>query len=248
MRFLRSIYAIPAVLLLIGAGSIALVWNVQNKWIGIPVFVFAVLCVLMALFMLQNLADAYSRKKMAEEEDNNFMHKPEHSPSAIQKRTYQVASALMIVAIIPVSFTGRFVENYIDWKPVFFHLLLLSPVIGLAGNRLWKRISSVNFEEKEKEHAVTAASFIVPILLAFHAIVLINQLKESPEIMVKKVFVQRKSTNDLKGNNYLFIDIDNKKTRFELKKKDFEKISAGDSITIHVKKGGLGYAFVSRFE
>ena len=248
MRFLRSIYAIPAILLLIGAGSIALVWNVQNKWIGIPVFVLAVLCILLALFMLQNLAEAYYQKKLGEEEDNNFMHKPEPSPPAIQKRTYQFASVLLVITIIPVSVTGRLIENYLNWKPIFFHILILSPFLGMAGNQLWKRFSSVHFEEKEKEHAVTAASFLVPILLGFHAMVAINHLKESPEIMAKKVFVQRKSTNDLKGNNYVFLEIDNKKTRFELKKNDFEKISAGDSVTIHIKKGGLGYAFVSRFE
>ena len=225
-----------------------MVWNTQNKWIGLPVFLFAILCILAALYMLQNLADAHYRKKLAEDEENNFMHQPEPSPPALQKRAYQIASVLLALSIIPIAATGRLIENHLDWKPIMFHMLIISPLVGMIGNRIWKNYSKLVFDNKEKEHAVVAASFLVPILCVFHIMVLTNYLKDSPEIMAKKVFVQRKSRNELKGNNYVFLDIDKKRIRFEIKKKDFENIKEGDSITVHIKKGGLGYPFVDRFE
>ena len=50
------------------------------------------------------------------------------------------------------------------------------------------------------------------------------------------------------GNKYLFLTINNKKTRFELPKYQFEKIKNEDTLLITVKKGALGYAYVGKFE
>ena len=233
----------------IGIFLITLNWDV--KLITIPVGVLTLLVVVYNLNMISDLADRQIQEARDKEEENkNFLSDApkELSSKLKQKLTYHGMMILFIILLMPITITGKLVENYLEWKPYVFELFIFGGIIGFIVSWVYHKKFKVTFPDKEKEYYITAWSFLIPLLIIFHSTAWYNKLQPSEVIGKEKVIVNRKGENYLYDNRYIFLPINNKSIRFEISKKLFSKIEDKDTLMLTIKKGALNYRFVEDFE
>ena len=227
---------------------IALVWKAENKWIAAPVVLVFGLFILLQVIILNRIAEehtGYLQDIKDERELAAGVMRIAPSPK-IQKLIYYTVLALFYLLTASITFTGRKVENYLEWQLLLLDLLKLSWIpIGVAWlyNKMWR----MKFDKRAWEHHVTIASFFIPLLFVFHSLVWYNCLKPSVLITGAAVRVMEKGYNTRYGTKYIFLNIDGNRKRFVLRGKLYAKIREEDSIRIRIKQGALGYAYIDSF-
>ena len=235
----------------IGIAIIILVlgMNLDLRWLSLTVVIISALVILYHFNAISKLADRQIQEKAATEEEKSLLE-PSKQPSSKRKQNiiYYLMMCLFVALFIPFEFTGKLIENYIEWKPFIFDLLIYGGLISFLIAWFYYEKFPVVFNNKEKGYYVVVWMFFVPLLMIFHATAWYNHLRPSPVIKKEKMAISDRGKNYTHGNKYLFLTINNRKTRFELAKYQFEKIKNEDTLLITVKKGALGYAFVDKFE
>lgn len=228
---------------------ITLNWDI--KWITIPIGMLALLVIVYNLNMISDLAERQIQEARNQEEQNeSFLTDAPKEPSSTlkQRLTYHGMMILFIILLMPITITGKLVENYLEWKPYIIDLFIFGGTIGFIVSWVYHKKFKVIFPDKEKEYYITAWSFLIPLLIIFHATAWYNKLQPSQVIGKEKVIVNRKGVNYLHDNRYIFLPINNKSIRFEISKKLFSKIEDKDTLMLTIKKGALNYSFVEDFE
>jgi hypothetical protein len=244
-----KLYRKPIFFILLGIVVFALVWKIQNKWITIPIGVIAAITVLFNLQVIQTLLTVQAKYKVLKDEDENVLAIREEPSSPLhQKIVYYLFLGMFIPLSYGLTYTGKLVENFLYWKPFIQGVLIYGSIAGFVLSLFYHKKLKVVFEDKEKQSTVTLMSFLIPMLIVFHCVTWYNHLQPSAVIAVQKVIVNRKSINYNKGNKWLFLNVNNKETRFEVPERLFKQIKEGDTLTIQVKKGALDYPYVSGFD
>ena len=213
-----------------------------------PIGILSILFILLQLSILNKIADEHTayRRDMEEEKERAEGIIREPVSSGKQKLVYYTALTLFYVAVVPITITGKKVENYLEWQPLMLDLLKLIwiPVsIAWLYHKKWR----IHFDKRERQDHVTIASFVIPLMALFHSIVWYNHLQPSPLLAREQTVVQRKGNNARYGNKYLLLNIKGEKKRFELSTSLYEKIREQNSIQITIKQGALGYAYIDSF-
>ena len=234
--------AIAVIILVLGM-------NLPVRWLSLTVVLISALVVLYHFNAISNLADRQIQEKAAKEEDESGLD-PSKLPSPKRKQDiiYYLMMCLFVALFIPFELTGRLIENYIEWKPYIFDFLIYGGLISFLIAWVYYKKFQVIFSNKERGYYVVMWMFFVPLLMVFHATAWFNHLSPSAVIKKERMTISDRGENYRHGNKYLFLTINNKKTRFELPKYQFEKIKNEDTLLITVKKGALGYAYVDKFE
>jgi hypothetical protein len=248
MESFRKQYCRHILLLALGAVPLALIWNVENRWIAMPVGIVSILFILLQLSALNNVADAHTKyiRNREEEKERAEGLLPEPASPQKQKIVYYSFLVLFYLTVLPITVTGKKVENYLEWQPLVVDILKLVWIpFGFAWlyHKAWK----VRFDKRDRQDHVTIASFVIPLMLLFHGIVWYNHLKPSALIARETVSAQDKSKNPRYGTKYLFVDIRGERKRFELPNVVYAKIQEQDSLRIHIRQGALGYAYIDSF-
>ena len=248
MEQFNQLFQKPILFLLLGCGAIALIWNVELKWISMPVFVLAGLNIFYQLNVISILLDIKYRIEKHEQEERNLLIEVKKEPSSKRKQQLVYYSMLwmFIICTIGISISGKLVELYLDWKTFTLYLLLIGGPISIVCCRLFYHSIDPVFDD-EKENYIKVYAFAIPLLLCFHFMVWYNKLQSSEIIKREQVIVSDKGENYLHGNKYIFLGINGKRIRFEIPKRDFRKIREKDTITIVVRKGALTFSFVDSF-
>lgn len=236
---------------LIGIAIIILVLgaNLPLRWLSLTVVTITGLVILYQFSIINKLADRQVQEKAArEEEESRFEPSKQPSSKRTQNIIYYLMMCLFVVLLIPFKATGKLIENYLEWKPFIFDLLIYGGLISLIIAWVYYKKFPVVFNNRERGYYVVSWMFLVPFLMIFHATAWYNHLSPSPVIKRESIAVNERSENYRHGNKYLFLTINNKKIRFEPPKHQFEKIKNEDTLLITVKKGALGYAYVDKFE
>jgi hypothetical protein len=239
----------PVFCILLAIAAISAIWKVEIKWIALPVFVTAGLIIIYQLHKLSLLLEIKYKIAREEEREKNILNEEIRIPWSKRKENflYYGMQFLFYVCALLISFSGKQIENYLNWKGFLLEVIFIGGLIGYLGYRLFLHYINPVFSERGKEDHVKLAAFVIPLLISFHAMVWINKLKPSALIGNNKVIVADKGENYRHGNKYLFLTIQNKKVRFEIPKKDFMKIREKDTVTIVVRKGSLGFNYVDSF-
>lgn len=239
----------PVLFILSGCLAIALVWNVETKWIAIPVFVLAGFTIIYHINIIGLLLDIKYRIEKQKEEEKNVLNGITKQPSSKRKQqlVYYSMLWLFIICTLLISISGIQVEQYLDWKKFILSVLLIGGSAGILFYRFFYYSIDPVFEDDEKENYVKVYAFAIPLLLCFHLMTWYNKLQPSAIVKKEQVIVSDKGENYLHGNKYIFLNIDNRRIRFEIPKNDFQKIKAKDTITIVVRKGALNFSFVDSF-
>ena len=245
----KYLFKLLYIIIAISIFLVTLNWDI--KWITIPVGVLALLVVVYNLNMISNLAERQIQEARDQEEQNeSFLTDAPKEPSSKLKQqlAYYIMIILFVILLMPITITGKLVENYLEWKPYILDLFIYGGIIGLIASWIYHKKFKVTFSNKEKEYYITAWSFLIPLLIVFHSTAWYNKLQPSQVIGKEKVIVSRKGENYLHDNKYIFLPINNKSVRFEISKKLFSKIEDQDTLIVTIKKGALNYNFVEEFE
>jgi len=245
----KYLFKLLYIVIAIGIFLITLNWDI--KWITVPVGVLTLLVVVYNLNMISDLADRQIKVARDKEDENeNFLSDApkELSSKLKQKLTYHGMMILFIILLMPITITGKLVENFLEWKPYIIDLFIFGGIIGFIVSWVYHKKFKVIFPDKEKEYYITAWSFLIPLLIIFHTTAWYNKLQPSQVIANEKVIINRKAQNYLHDNRYIFLPINNKSIRFEISKKLFSKIQDKDTLMLTIKKGALNYSFVEDFE
>jgi hypothetical protein len=241
-------YTQHLLLIAIAAIPIALVWKVENKWIAGPVVVIAILFILLQIFILNRIADEHTDYLKDQEVQRDLDAGISRTPPSplVQKLIYYPVLVLFFVMTTGIGITGKKVENYLEWQPLFLDLLKL---IWIPGGIAWlyHKKWQVYFDKRDWENNVAISTFVIPLLLIFHSLVLYNHLKPSALLSSEVLTVQEKDQNARYGTKYIFLNIDGVRKRFELPDKLYTKIEEKDSVRIQVKQGALRYAYIDSF-
>ena len=223
--------------------------KLQIRWLSLTVVIITGLFIFYQFNLINKLADRQIQEKAAREEEESFLD-PSKQPSSKRKQniTYYLMMSLFVLILIPFKVTGKLIENYLEWKPYIFDLLVYGGLISFLIAWVYYKKFPVIFSNKERGYFVVVWMFLVPFLMIFHVTAWYNHLSPSPVIKKESIAISDRGENYRYGNKYLFLTINSKKTRFELPKHQFEKIKNEDSLLITVKKGALGYAYVDKFE
>ena len=238
--YLRRFVFIGIAIIIIVLGA-----KLSLRWLSLTVVVVTGLFILYQFNLINKLTDRQIQEKAAREEDEYPL---ELSSKRKQNFTYYLMMCLFVVLLIPFKATGKLIENYLEWKPYIFDLLIYGSLISFLITWIYYKKFLVIFSNKERGYYVVLWMFLVPFLLIFHITAWYNNLSPSPVIKKENIAVSERSENYRHGNKYLFLTINNKKTRIELPKYQFEKIKNEDTLLITVKKGALGYSYVDKFE
>lgn len=217
--------------------------------LSLPLFIISGLFVIYQFILINKLADRQVQENIAKEEEESLLD-PSKQPSSKRKQniTYYLMMSLFVLMLIPFKVTGKLIENYLEWKSYIFDLLVYGGLISFLIAWIYYKKFPVFFDKKERGYFVAVWMFFVPLLIIFHVTAWYNNLSPSPDLKKERMAINDRGENYRYRNKYLFLIINNKKTRFELSKQQFEKIKNEDSLLITVKKGALGYAYVDKFE
>lgn len=233
---------IAIIILVLGA-------KLQIRWLSLSVVIICGLFIIYQFNLINALADRQIQEKAESEEEESLLDPSKQSSSKRKQNvTYYFMLSLFVLMLIPFKVTGKLIENYLEWKPYIFDLLVYGGLISFLIAWVYYKKFPVAFDKKERGYYVVVWMFLVPFLSIFHLAAWYNHLSPSPVIRKENIAVSERSENYRYGNKYLFLIINNKQIRFELPKHQFEKIKNEDSLLITVKKGALGYAYVDKFE
>lgn len=237
------------ILLISGIFLIASVWKVEIKWVALPVFLIGVFLILAQLHTISLLLEYKYLLQEEEFQNKNLLNIQGKPPSGeiTQKIIYYGFSFLFILLTWSISFTGKHIENYLDWKDFLMKLLITGGPISFLFSKIFYKSVKPVFTNKDWNNYVLIYSYAVPFLITFNVIVWYNKLQPSKILNREKIEVTEKGENYLYGNKYIHLTIDRKKIRFEIPKKDYTKIREGDTIIIVTKKGALGIGYVDSF-
>ncbi len=249
MEQFNQLFRKPVLFILLGCVAIALVWNVEIKWIAMPVVILAGLNILYQINVIGILLDVKYRIEKQEEDERNLLSGAKKEPSSKRKQqlVYYCMLWIFIICTFSISISGRQVEQYLDWKKFVFSLLIIGGPIGILCYRLFYHLIDPVFDDNEKENYIKLYAFAIPLLFCFHYMIWYNKLQPSKIIKREHVTVSDKGDNYLYGNKYIFLNIQGKLIRFEIPKKDFSKIRENDTITIVIREGALSFSFVDSF-
>lgn len=233
---------IAIIILLLGA-------KLHARWLSLSVIIISGLFIIYQFKLINTLADRQLQENMAKEEEESLLD-PLKQPSSKRKQniTYYSMMFLFVLMLIPFKVTGKLIENYLEWKPYIFDLLVYGGLISFLITWIYYKKFPVFFDKKERGYFVVAWMFFVPLLIIFHVTAWYNHLSPSPVVKEERMAINDRGENYRYRNKYLFLIINNKKTRFELPKHQFEKIKNEDTLLITVKKGALGYAYIDKLE
>lgn len=245
----NKLFRKPLLFILLGCAAIAFIWNVDIKWIAVPVFVLAGINILYQLNMIGLLLGVKYEIEKQKEEERNLLSVIKKEPSSKRKQqvVYYSMLWLFIICAFGIGISGKQVEQYLNWKEFIFHLLTIGGLISIFCYRLFYRWIDPVFNDTERENYIKVYAFATPLLLFFHFIVWHNKLQPSEIIKKEYVIVSDKGENYLHGNKYIFLSINNKQIRFEIPDRDFKKIKVKDTIAIVVRRGALNFSFVDSF-
>lgn len=249
MEQFNQFFRKPVLFILLGCVVIALVWNVETKWIAMPVFILAGLNILYQLNSVIFLLDIKYKIEKQKEDESNLLSGTKKEPSSKRKQqlVYYFMLWMFIICSISISISGKQVEQYLDWKKFIFALLIIGGTLGILCYKLFYHSIDPVFDDSEKANYIRIYAFAIPLLLCFHFMIWYNKLKPSKIIKREHVAVAEKGENYLYGNKYIFLSIKDKRIRFEIPKKHFSKIKEKDTITIVVRQGALNFSFVDSF-
>lgn len=163
-----KLYIKHLLFILVGVLPLALVWNVQNKWIAAPVGIISVLFVLAQLSIINAIADrqlAQDRQKRAASESHLL------PASALkQKIVYNSLLVLFLCLTFLIGITGKKVANDEAWELLLIKGLKLLWIPFVIAWLYYKRFRVI-FTDKEKEDFVTLCSFMIPLLILFHGLI-----------------------------------------------------------------------------
>lgn len=160
-----KLYIRHLLLILLGALPLALVWNVQNRWIAGPVIILSVLFILVQLSIINTIADRQLAQDRLKKEETESHLPP--SSARIQKVVYNafLYTFCCLTFLLPLTFH----EKPLEWKAFFvdaLKMLWIPFVVSWWYHKRWY----VVFEDKEKEQYAALYSFMIPWLLMFHAL------------------------------------------------------------------------------
>ncbi|TWI81506.1 hypothetical protein IQ13_2524 [Lacibacter cauensis] len=249
MHQFNQLFYKPVLFLLLATVAIAAIWKVEIKWIALPAFVTAGLVIIYQLHKISLLFDIKYKIALEKEREKNMLNEEIKVPWSKKKESllYYGMQIVFFICGYSITFSGKLIENYLNWKDFILEALLVGGFIGYLCYRLFRHYIHPVFYEREKEDHVKLAAFVIPILISFHAMVWINKLKPSAVIANSELIVTDKGENYRYGNKYIFLNIDYKQVRFEIPKKDFMKIREKDTVTIVIRKGALGFNYVDSF-
>ena len=230
-------------LILAGAVPLALIWNVQNKWIAAPVSILSVLFILAQLSIINTIADrqlAYEHSKKTEAEG----HLP---PASARKQKVIYNSFLFTFCCLTflISITGMKMESYLEWETIFvdaLKLIWVPVVLSWWYHKRWRVI----FEDKDKQTYVELYSFTIPLLLLFHGLVWYNHFQASDLVATEKAVVYKAGSNQ--QVSYIPLTVDGKQMQFKVPRNMQKEVQMGDMLMATVKKGGLGYLYMERLQ
>lgn len=239
----------PVFFLLLAIAAIAAIWKVEIKWIALPVFLTAGLIIIYQLHKLSILFEIKYRIAREDEHEKNILNEKVRVPWSQKKENllYYTMQAIFFLSIIVIRISGKEVENYLYWKTFAITTLIVGCLVDYLSYRLFLYYVDPVFSDEEKETHVKVAVFVIPVMICFHGMVLLNKFKPSAIVSTTNFIVSKKGENYRYGNKYIFLNIDNKQVRFEIPKNDFMKIRETDTVTIVTRKGALGFNYVDSF-
>lgn len=245
----NKLFLKPVLFILSGSLAITLVWNVETRWIAIPVFILAGLTIIYQINVIGLLLDIKYRIEKQKDEERNLLNGIRKQPSSKRKQqlVYYSMLWLFILCTLLISISGKQVEQYLDWKKFILAVLLVGGTAGILFYRFFYYSIDPVFDDDEKENYVKVYAFAIPLLLSFHLMIWYNKLQPSEIVKKEQVIVSDKGENYPHGNKYIFLTINNKQVRFEIPGKEFKRIRQKDTITIVVRKGALNFSFVDSF-
>lgn len=238
MEMLKA-YRLPIVMIAAGAGLIALVWEVTNKWIALPVFLAGAGLILVGLTMVGNIIQVQIRVKHPEYDE------PIGKTGAIERILHYGGFVALASVFVVFKLVGSTFDNTIGGTAYFF----ICAAAGIAAAFLFYLLLKKAFLSFIRPNKYRESSLFGYYLAVAAWIIFGMNLANVSGVAsrTEKVFVLEKSKNIRHGTPFLFLEINGKKERFVPKKKEWNAIEEEDSIYLNILEGKLGYDLVTAF-
>ena len=109
----NKLFLKPVLFILSGSLAITLVWNVETRWIAIPVFILAGLTIIYHINVIGLLLDIKYRIEKQKDEERNLLNGIRKQPSSKRKQqlVYYSMLWLFILCTLLISISGKHVEQ-----------------------------------------------------------------------------------------------------------------------------------------
>lgn len=231
-------YKYPFLMLVIGALLIALVWDTEIAWLSWAAGIIAVALIVLALLWTNIIADGQYEAYL-EEKQSTVTYRSEPGLTT-QKLIYYPTVTIATILIYGITVSGSKVENYVNWKRFMLEVLIIGTIAGIAVMWLYSKKYSIKFTNVKWDEHMKVALFLVPLLSVLHFSIWYNHLEHSDVSRIAKGVV----ISD--GDQYLHIVFEGQEQRFTFGRGMNETFRAGDSVWMTIKKGALGYPFLSK--
>lgn len=176
-------------------------------------------------------------------------YKREPKPKSGDKIIEYIGSGFFGIGLITIIFRIVPLDNTIGGLQLFFTSAGLGFVLGLTMAIIIKNIRPSAFNDSSRRMGIILG-YALGLALVFASLAsFINEKKASDTIFKKEVEIVSKSSNTRKKHSYyIFISIEGKEERLELRKKAWDGLREGDMLTLELKNGYFNYPFISNLE
>lgn len=239
----------PILFFVLGCLLIAVVLTEKNRWIGVPVFLAGSILIIGSLSAIELLFDIRHRIKQHQNKTANFLSQETKLPSSAskQKAVYRITLLIMVVLAYTIGFSGGLLENYINWKTLAWQVAVIGAVAAYSFSKIFYYIIDPVFEKEERAAQVQLCSYLIPFLLCFHALVLFNQFARPLSKYKTKAIVEQVNKKTDASDSYIFLRLHGKTQRFEMSQQQINLLNKGDTISVEIWQGALGYNYIKHF-
>lgn len=159
---------------------------------------------------------------------------------------------ILIVVSLMLKLASSRLENIIDGKKFGLHFVL----VGIAFASCWmvvlKTFCATYFNPEEgrsdKRASAILSQFFAIVFLTLFASEYYNSRISENEKYLKKAWVEKKSQRQVASKHFVRLSINNKSERFVAKSHENDALTDGDSTTLYIGHGRLGYDFIIAFD
>ncbi|WP_299120193.1 hypothetical protein [uncultured Winogradskyella sp.] len=176
-------------------------------------------------------------------------HKREKKPSFKDQVWQHVSVALFGGGLIFLIFQMDTIENMIEEPRFWKSFTLVGFVVGIISLFLLKLSRPTVFQESGRRYAIIFGFVLGFMFISTSSASYLNSLYAAKNVVRSDFIVNDKSSGGARSKAYwIFIEIDNAKKRFKLKRQLWNQINVGDMVVLEIKAGFFDYEYVQKIE
>ncbi|HAI82112.1 MAG TPA: hypothetical protein DCL43_00465 [Chitinophagaceae bacterium] len=246
MKTTRKIWLLICVPIVLGFGIIALIWDVNNRWINLPLFIIAVLLILTSCYLLQIFLEAHYNKQFDKRLEQGKIFYWKKISSQQEK---WLTNSLSVITLAGNVFTFGYWDKYMYslWhvKAFAWEVGCICVLTGIITAYTYNKFYLLELSTSKKTQDFIVFPFLIGALVCFN--ILAIKTFQSTTSKSTQIGTISEVITSYKGSHKTRYVIATPTHKTEVRKFSFSYTTPQlrDSVIIIIDSGGLTYPYIA---